>query len=131
MVRLRVSKSHGRKRRAWVPQCSAVPPTDSPGLNEPISRIGSAVSLGVVAERDRLARQVLEDVAVAVELELVVGGRHREIVLGVDHAPALERDDLEPGVGQLLAMMEPTTPVPTTTASTGFNFVAIVSPCAG
>jgi len=43
LMRECISKSCGRKRRALPPQCVAVPPTISPGLNAPISRIGSAV----------------------------------------------------------------------------------------
>ena len=53
----RISKSCGRKRRALPPQCAAVPPTISPGLNAPISRIGSAVCASllrnVIVSRDR------------------------------------------------------------------------------
>ncbi len=59
----RISKSCGRKRRALPPQCAAVPPTISPGLNEPISRIGSAVWLGllrkVIVSRDRFWKMSL------------------------------------------------------------------------
>ena len=55
----------------------------------------------VVAEGDRLARQVLEDVAVAVELELVVHVRRDEIGLRVDHPAALEAEHLQARVRQL------------------------------
>src|SRR5215471_12435840 len=83
-MRERISKSCGRKRRALPPQCAAVPPTISPGLNAPISRIGSAVCA-------LLLRNVRVSLASSID------------------------------------MIEPTTPLPTTTTSTGFNFVVDIS----
>jgi hypothetical protein len=56
---------------------------------------------GVVAEGDRLAREILEDVAVAVVLELVVHVRHDEVRLRIGHAAALEAEHLEARIRKL------------------------------
>ena len=65
-------------------------------------RIGSAVWLRVVAEGQRLLRRAQEQLVADAIAQLVrrVGGR--EVGGGVAPGAALDRDDVQPGVGQLM-----------------------------
>jgi hypothetical protein len=54
----------------------------------------------VVAKRDGIARQVLEDVAVAIELQFVVHVGFLEVRVYIELLAALQAHDAQPGAGQ-------------------------------
>src|ERR1700733_14979801 len=122
-----ISKSCGRKRRALPPQCAAVPPTISPGLNAPISRIGSAVCA-------LLLRNVRVSRARFWKMSLWRSNFSSSYTLGLlksvsisNCLPRSRHTTLSPVLASSIDMIEPTTPLPTTTTSTDFNFVANIS----
>src|SRR5579884_3015951 len=124
-MRERISKSCGRKRRALPPQCAAVPPTISPGLNAPISRIGSAVC-------EPLLRNVIVSRARFCKMSLWRSNFSSSYTLGLSKSvlisnclPRSRQTTRNPAPASSMDMIEPTTPLPTTT--TDFNFVADIS----
>src|ERR1700752_2588165 len=126
-MRERISKSCGRKRRALPPQCADVPPTISPGLNAPISRIGSAVCAS-------LLRNVIVSRARFWKMSLWRSNFSSSYTLGLlksvsisNCLPRSRHTTLNPALASSIDMIEPTTPLPTTTTSTGFNLVADIS----
>src|SRR3974390_256736 len=87
----RIFSSMSVQRQVWPLQCTAAPPTTSPGRNEPRRRIGSASC-------ETLLRTV--DGARAARLVGDVG--QRMAVRGRAHAAALKRHHLEAALRQLL-----------------------------
>src|SRR5579859_3528573 len=122
-----ISKSCGRKRRALPPQCAPVPPTISPGLNAPISRIGSAVCASllrnVMVSRARFWKMSLWRSNFSSSYTL---GLWKSVFTSKD-LPRSRHTTLNPALASSIDMMDPTTPLPTTTTSTGFIFVFGIS----
>ena len=57
---------------------------------------------GIVAHRERVARGVLHEVVTHHVAQLVADIGHRIVLVGAAHRAALERDHLQPGLGQFL-----------------------------
>src|SRR5215469_16034670 len=122
-----ISKSCGKKRRALPPQCADVPPTISPGLNAPISRIGSATCAS-------LLRNVIVSRARFWKMSLCRSNFSSSYTSGLLESVAISNclprsrhTTLSPALASSIDMIEPTTPLPTTTTSTGFIFIADIS----
>src|SRR5579872_6540599 len=123
-----ISKSCGRKRRALPPQCADVPPTISPGLNAPISRIGRAVCAlllrNVMVSRARFWKMSLWRSNFSSSYTL---GFAKSVLIS-NCLPRSRHATLNPALASSIDMIEPTTPLPTTTTSTDFNFVTDILP---
>src|SRR5215470_11760026 len=122
-----ISKSCGRKRRALPPQCADVPPTISPGLNAPISRIGNAVCASLLrnvrVSRDRFWKMSLCRSNFSSSYTL---GFAKSVLIS-NCLPRSRHTTLSPALASSIDMIDPTTPLPTTTTSTGFIFIADIS----
>src|SRR5579872_5851011 len=127
LMREYISKSCGRKRRALPPQCAEVPPTISPGLNAPISRIGNAVCASLLrnvrVSRDRFWKMSLCRSNFSSSYTL---GFAKSVLIS-NCLPRSRHTTLNPALASSIDMIEPTTPLPTTTTSTDFNFVLDIS----
>src|SRR5579872_4460936 len=127
LMREYISKSCGRKRRALPPQCAEVPPTISPGLNAPISRIGNAVCASLLrnvrVSRDRFWKMSLCRSNFSSSYTL---GFAKSVLIS-NCLPRSRHTTFIPALASSIDMIEPTTPLPTTTTSTGFSFVADIS----
>ena len=117
----------GSRQRQVAPfQCVPVPPTFVARHERAERRIGSAVSL-------RAWRNVTVSCAGSWNsswrcgiFQLVADGGHREILAGDALAAAFQRRrPSSPALVSSRAMMLPVQPMPTTTASTSGNFVAM------
>src|SRR6516165_7091431 len=118
------------QRQVCPLQCTAEPPTTSPGRNEPRRRIGSAFC-------DGLLRIVSVSRAVFCMRSWRTTKRSSSRTIGTAKsfsglriAPRSSATTLSPASVNSFARMPPVQPSPTMTASTSFNFVAILPPSA-
>src|SRR5499427_1858994 len=126
----RTLSSMSVQRQVCPLQCTAEPPTTSPGRNEPRRRIGSASC-------DGLLRMVSVSRAVFCMRSWRTTKRNSSRTIGTAKsfsglriAPRSSATTLSPASASSFAKMPPVQPRPTMTASTSFNFVAILPPSA-
>src|SRR5439155_26836014 len=122
----RTLNSMSVQRQVWPLQCTAEPPTTSPGKNEPSRRMGSASCEG-------LLRIVSVSRAVFCMRSWRTTKRSSSRTIGTAKsfsglriAPRSSATTLSPAWVNSFATMPPVQPSPTITASTSFNCVAIL-----
>src|SRR5215472_3222729 len=124
----RTLNSMSVQRQVRPLQCTAEPPTPSPGRNEPRRRIGSAFC-------DGLLRMVSVSRAVFCMRSWRTTKRNSSRTIGTAKSfsglritPRSSATTRSPASVNSFARMPPVQPSPTMTASTSFNFVAILPP---
>src|SRR5262245_37729820 len=124
----RTLNSMSVQRQVWPLQCTAEPPTTSPGRNEPRRRIGSASC-------DGLLRMVSVSRAVFCMRSWRMTKRSSSRTIGTAKsfsgeraAPRSSATTWRPASASSLPRMPPVQPSPTMATSTSFSFVTIVAP---
>src|SRR6266540_285469 len=123
----RTLNSMSVQRQVWPLQCTAEPPTTSPGRNEPRRRIGSAAWDGLlrIVSVSRVVFCMRSWRTTKRSSSRTIGTA--KSFSGLRIAPRSSATTLSPASVNSFARMPPVQPSPTMTASTSFNFVAILA----